>query len=99
MDGLIDLRMSQVSSRRAPVDEVLGVVRLYCSGYRGWNVKHFDPDRATSVAERVRRTAIVARLREEFAARLAVQIAEERVELESVSLNTAGMRNGRTSAA
>ena len=41
MDGLIDLRMAQVSSRRAPVDEVLGVVRLYGSDYAGWNVKHF----------------------------------------------------------
>src|SRR3989338_7472847 len=39
MDGLIDLRMAQVSSRRAPVDEVLGVVRLYGSDYAGWNVK------------------------------------------------------------
>jgi transposase len=41
MDGLIDLRMAQVSSRRAPVDEVLGVVRLYGTDYAGWNVKHF----------------------------------------------------------
>lgn len=41
MDGLIDLRMAQVSSRRAPVDEVLGVVRLYGADYAGWNVKHF----------------------------------------------------------
>ena len=41
MDGLIDLRMAQVSSRRAPVDEVLGVVRLYGSDYAGCNVKHF----------------------------------------------------------
>ena len=41
MDGLLDLRMAQVSSRRAPVDEILGVVRLYGSDYAGWNVKHF----------------------------------------------------------
>jgi transposase len=41
MDGLIDRRMAQVSSRRAPVDEVFGVVRLYGSDYLGWNVKHF----------------------------------------------------------
>jgi transposase len=41
MDGLIDRRMAQVSSRRAPVDEVLGVLRLYGSAYEGWNVKHF----------------------------------------------------------
>src|SRR3989338_6731841 len=31
MQGLVDLRMSQVSSRRAPVDEVLGLQRLYGS--------------------------------------------------------------------
>jgi len=41
MQGLVDLRMSQVSSRRAPVDEVLGLQRLYGSDYAGWNVKHF----------------------------------------------------------
>ena len=41
MDGLIDLRMSQMSSRRAPVDEVLGLQGLYSSGFAGWNVKHF----------------------------------------------------------
>jgi hypothetical protein len=41
MQGLIDLRMSQVSSRRAAVDEVLGVQRLYSAQYSGWNVQHF----------------------------------------------------------
>ena len=41
MQGLVDLRMSQVSSRRAPVDEVLGLQRLYGADYAGWNVKHF----------------------------------------------------------
>jgi transposase len=41
MQGLVDLRMSQVSSRRAPVDEVLGLQRLYGADYWGWNVKHF----------------------------------------------------------
>ena len=41
MQGLIDLRMSQGSSRRAAVDEVLGVRGLYSAQYSGWNVKHF----------------------------------------------------------
>lgn len=41
MQGLMDLRMSQVSSLRAPVDEVLGLQRLYSAGFSGWNVKHF----------------------------------------------------------
>jgi transposase len=41
IDGLIDKRMAQVSHRRAPVDEVLGLVDLYRNDYRGWNVKHF----------------------------------------------------------
>lgn len=35
MDGLIDRRMAQVSSRRTPVDEVLGVVRFVWFGLRG----------------------------------------------------------------
>ena len=41
LDGLIDKRLSQVSQRRAPVDEVLAVTGLYRSRYQGWNVKHF----------------------------------------------------------
>ncbi len=41
MQGLVDRRMWQVSSRRAPVDEVLGLQRLYGADYGGWNVKHF----------------------------------------------------------
>ena len=41
MQGLMDLRMSQVSSLRAPVDEVLSLQKLYSSGFLGWNVKHF----------------------------------------------------------
>ena len=41
MQGLVDLRMSQVSSRRAPVDEVLGLHRGAGAGASGWNVKHF----------------------------------------------------------
>mgnify|MGYP001599061123 CR=1 FL=1 len=41
VEGLIDKRLSQVSQRRAPVDEVMATVGLYRSRYRGWNVKHF----------------------------------------------------------
>jgi len=41
MDGLIDQRLAQVSHRRAPVDEVMGLVELYRREYVGWNVKHF----------------------------------------------------------
>ena len=41
MQGLLELRMAQVCSRRAPVDEVLGLQRLYGWGYSGCNVKHF----------------------------------------------------------
>src|SRR3989304_8753611 len=37
MQGLVDLRMSQGSSRRAPGEEVLGLQRLYGSGHSGWN--------------------------------------------------------------
>ena len=41
LEGLIDKRLSQVSQRRAPVDEVLAVTTLYRGRYEGWNVKHF----------------------------------------------------------
>ena len=40
MDGLIDQRLAQVSRRRAPVDEVIGLVDLYRREFAGWNVKH-----------------------------------------------------------
>ena len=36
VDGLIDRRMSQVSSRRAPVDEVARMEALYKERYDGW---------------------------------------------------------------
>ena len=41
MDGLIDKRLTQLSDKRAPVDEVIGLVDLYRKDYAGWNVKHF----------------------------------------------------------
>lgn len=41
LDGLLDKRLTQVSSRRAPVDEVIALAQKYESHYRGWNVKHF----------------------------------------------------------
>ena len=41
MDGLLDKRLTQASSRRAPVDEVMVRTRQYEGRYRGWNVKHF----------------------------------------------------------
>ena len=41
LEGLLDKRLSQVSHRRAPVDEVIKLKRLYQDRYSGWNVKHF----------------------------------------------------------
>jgi transposase len=41
LDGLIDLRLGQVSHRRAPVDEVMALTERYRSRHAGWNVKHF----------------------------------------------------------
>jgi transposase len=41
IDGLIDLRLGQVSTRRAPVDEVMRLVTQYRGRYVGWTVKHF----------------------------------------------------------
>lgn len=41
LDGLIDKRLSQVSHRRAPVDEVMRLVEQYRRRHEGWSVKHF----------------------------------------------------------
>lgn len=41
MEGLLDKRLTQISFRRAPVDEVMAVVDRYKGRHRGWNVKHF----------------------------------------------------------
>ena len=39
--GLMDKRMTEVSHRTAPVDEVLRMEALYQQRYDGWTVKHF----------------------------------------------------------
>lgn len=41
LDGLLDKRLSQVSHRRAPVDEVLELLERYKRRHEGWNAKHF----------------------------------------------------------
>ena len=41
LDGLLDKRLTQVSHRRAPVDEVLRLVGRYRRRHDGWNVKHY----------------------------------------------------------
>ena len=41
LEGLMDKRISEVSSRKAPVDEVLRLEALYKERYDGWSVKHF----------------------------------------------------------
>ncbi len=41
LEGLIDRRLDHVSSRRAPVDEVMALTEQYRSRHIGWNVKHF----------------------------------------------------------
>ena len=41
LEGLIDQRLSQVSHRRAPVDEVMALTERYRRRHDGWNVKHF----------------------------------------------------------
>ena len=40
LDGLLDQRMSQISHRRAPVDEVLRMVDRYRRRHEGWSAKH-----------------------------------------------------------
>ena len=41
VDGLVDTRLSEVSERRAPVDEVVRLEALYGESYRDWSVSHF----------------------------------------------------------
>jgi transposase len=41
LQGLIDKRLSQVSHRRAPVDEVMRLVDQYRRRHDGWSAKHF----------------------------------------------------------
>jgi hypothetical protein len=41
LQGFLDKRLSQVSKRRAGASEVEQAVRLYKSGFAGWNVAHF----------------------------------------------------------
>ena len=41
LEGLSDKRLTQVSSRKAPVDEVLALVERYELRHKGWNVSHF----------------------------------------------------------
>jgi transposase len=41
LQGLIDKRLSQVSHRRAPVDEVMRLVDQYRRRHEGWSAKHF----------------------------------------------------------
>ena len=42
IEGLIDLRLSQVSHKKAPVDEVMQLTELYRQRHYGWNAKHFQ---------------------------------------------------------
>ena len=41
LEGLIDLRITQVSHRRAPVDEVMAITTRYRQRHLGWSAKHF----------------------------------------------------------
>lgn len=41
LDGLTDLRLTQVSHRRAPVDEVISMTERYRKRHLGWCAKHF----------------------------------------------------------
>ncbi len=41
IEGLKDKRLTQASSRRAPLDEVIAITDQYKRRHRGWNVKHF----------------------------------------------------------
>ena len=42
IDGLRDRRLSGISHRAAPVDEVMRLVDRYRTRHEGWNVRHFN---------------------------------------------------------
>lgn len=41
LEGLSDKRLTNVSPRKAPIDEVMGVVEKYKKSHEGWSAKHF----------------------------------------------------------
>ncbi len=41
LSGLSDKRLTQVSHRRAPVDEVIALVDVYTNHHQGWSASHF----------------------------------------------------------
>jgi len=41
LQGLIDKRLSQISHRRAPVDEVIELTERYRQRHMGWSAKHY----------------------------------------------------------
>lgn len=41
LEGLLDRRLSQISARRVPADEVMALLEDYRSHHLGWNVRHF----------------------------------------------------------
>lgn len=41
MQGLVDRRLSQISHRKAPVDEIVKLTDLYNNRYRGFTARHF----------------------------------------------------------
>lgn len=41
LEGLIDKRLTQVSQRRAPVDEVMALTDQYRERHTGWSAKHY----------------------------------------------------------
>lgn len=53
MEGLVDRRIEKAAHNSAPVDEVMEIVSLYESRYRGWNINHFyDQYRSQHSGER-----------------------------------------------
>src|SRR4030067_997858 len=41
LEALLDKRLTQVSHRKAPVDEVMALVERYRNRHRGWTARHF----------------------------------------------------------
>jgi|GEM_PF-3278717 len=53
VEGLLDKRLTQISSRRAPLDESVKLCDTYSRRYQGWNVPHLFGDNYTCATNRV----------------------------------------------
>lgn len=97
MEALLDKRITQISHRRAPVDEVLALAERYRKRYRGWNVCHFHSHYRRAGGTRsytwVKKCLQEAKLVEKAPRRGAHRKRRERAPLPGVMIHQDGSRH------